>query len=262
MTRAEVLHELLIAPGFHVTFDRCFPDLDASPTIDNLVAVALWSCHNPVHIELVSSSLSDPGSLLDTIRMLSGNQTLHTSIDAVRFFRVKSANESVATCKVLLDQLVVSHTVAVSDLCKPLRVSDVSITSTWLKCTMQSFSRSDLNAVKAGHPHVILYAHDIGIVNLVLSREKDPTIPEILRYDALRLKCIHTMLRATRITPAQLCEGVMADNWRMCPSSVDPCILLLLRRVIFVSRVVHGDLVSRIAHKLAQTMEVSYYYCY
>ena len=258
MTQAEVLHEVLIDPEeFKMTPDQCFPDLDATPTIQNLVAVALWPCRNPVHIELVSSSLSYPDSLLETIRMLSGNQALRTNIEAVRFFRVKLANESIATCKLQLSRLMLSHTVAVSDMCKPLRVQDISITRKWLEWTMQSFSMSDLNAVKSGHPHIMLHAHDIGIMNLVLSTEQ-PIIPEILQHDSLRLKCIHAELTGKNITPAQLCEGVMAKNWRKCSYSPDPWASLLLHRIVFVSRIVHGDLVSRIAHKLAQGMVSRY----
>ena len=246
MTRAEIVHELLIDDSFHLTPDRCFPSLSSTAHAD-IVAVTVWSCYDPEHIESVCSA--SPGSLLGIINgLMPGHMSTTTSAEAARLYRTHAANVTIDAYRDRLGHLP-NSAVAGSSFWSP-QTLDLGITSEWLKRTMQSFDKSDMEAVRRGDSNVMLHVHDIGIILLACSH--DP-IPEILQYDDLRFDFIRVELEddgRRRITPAQLCEGVLAGNWRDCSAPAE-WVCSTLHRIIMASRIAHGDTVSKLAYRLA-----------
>ena len=141
------------------------------------------------------------------------------------------------------------------------RPAVVDRTEQWLTDAMARVERgNELELLQAGEPFMLMRFHDRALVDLVWDNKRlsQDTVPEIVQMDLMRIQEIRGMIEYMDDTPEMrhlFMEIMIADRVPRSAKIVPPPALVSaakkLRRVLLVSRALHGDMITDIVCKTA-----------
>ena len=129
-------------------------------------------------------------------------------------------------------------------------------TEMWLQHTLETYSYKAIERVAQGDPFAIIGLHDDAIVDFALKGDFISPSPETLVFDVPRLQLIHAnvgidpdaKLRTTLQTLVNDEEASSTTPQHLVEAAAE------LRKIIFVSRFQHGEMISSLARDVAKRL--------
>jgi hypothetical protein len=134
-------------------------------------------------------------------------------------------------------------------------------TRRWIQKELSVLKRRELELVRSGDPFVLLRFHDQALVNLVCDQGySTESLPEVLELDVHRLNEVRVCISLVSDTFTMryvLCELVTSNQVPRSVSYVPSKAMFdaadILRAVMTVCRIVHGEMTMRLTRELATT---------